>query len=287
VRLPDFVIIGAQKSGTTWLARGLAQHPQVFMPSSELHYFDKAWNHSRGLEWYARHFEGASQDQVVGEKSPDYLWVGGQGAEGHLPDVHRNLHRELPDAKLIVMLRDPVARAVSAAKHVIRTGRVSPREDLDDLLVGSRRHLLESHGVFSYGRYAHHLEAYFELFPREQIRILVFEEVMSDTRMESVRDVCRFIGVDPGFPFVEPGRVNGYRASRVALYANYYLPKLRPIVRRLERRLPPGRNPHVSDKTMALLRQSYAEDNERLYDLLGRRITAWDSEGIPASVAAG
>jgi hypothetical protein len=105
--------------------------------------------------------------------------------------------------------------------------------------------------------------------------------------MDYLRQVCRFIGVDPSFPFTEPGKVNAYRSSRFALYANYYLPVLRRIVRRVDRWLPPGPQPQASSSTVDRLRESYAKDNERLFTLLGRRIEAWDSECRPARGGVG
>ncbi|MGH8542189.1 MAG: sulfotransferase, partial [Gammaproteobacteria bacterium] len=70
-RLPDFVIIGAPKSATTWLLANLRAQPQIFMPGPELHFFNR--NYQRGLGWYKAQFSAAGQDQIVGEKSASYL----------------------------------------------------------------------------------------------------------------------------------------------------------------------------------------------------------------------
>ena len=78
--LPNLLIIGAQKCGTTWLARMLGQHPDVFMAEEEIHFFDRAHNFARGTAWYESHFAAAAGQSAVGEKTPDYLWAEGRGA---------------------------------------------------------------------------------------------------------------------------------------------------------------------------------------------------------------
>jgi hypothetical protein len=68
--LPDFLIIGAQKAGTTWLRALLRHHPNVYMPDREIHFFNKEHNYRRGLDWYARHFRGADGNKRMGKRRP-------------------------------------------------------------------------------------------------------------------------------------------------------------------------------------------------------------------------
>ena len=74
---PDFIIIGAQKSGTTWLVDMLRDHEGVFIPRDEVHFFNGHFD--KGIDWYASHFNEASKNQCIGEKTPDYL--GGASAD--------------------------------------------------------------------------------------------------------------------------------------------------------------------------------------------------------------
>ena len=273
--LPNFLILGAQKAGSSWLAQALRQHPDVFMAKDELHFFDKDYNWSKGLDWYAEFFRGAGECEAVGEKTPDYLWAHGRGTEGHLACVHENIHRTLPDARLIAVLRDPVERAISAVKHIVRSGRVSPRHSLDDLLLGGASELLAGHGVLEYGQYCHQLEAYRGLFGSDQLLTLVFEEdiVLQPTR--GLAEVCRFLEIEPDFSLGESAAAeNENRSSRAGLLAGYYLPPLRPLIARLDRRLP-GRLAEPRRETREALYDFYREDNERLFELLGRRIPSW------------
>lgn len=158
--LPNFLIIGAQKAGTSWLAGKLRQHPDVYMPEYEIHYFDKDLHFAKGIAWYESHFSRVGKETAIGEKTPDYLWANGIGVEGHLPDVHRNIFEALPQANLIVSLRNPAERVISVVNHIMGSGRISPFHKIDDLLTGERKHLVEGHVVIDYGRYYRQLEAY-------------------------------------------------------------------------------------------------------------------------------
>lgn len=275
--LPDFLIIGAQKAGTTWLRRQLRQHPDVFMPSHEIHFFDKRYNYEKGSDWYRQFFTEASSEKAVGEKTPDYYWTGTAGAEDHLPDAHRKIYDLLPDVRLLLVLRNPVDRAISAVNHIVRSGRVSPRHSADQLLVGEMRHLVEPHGVIDYGRYMKHIEAYLELFQRKQLQILIFEEDIVRHPEEGLAKATRFLGIDPTFSFPEVRKkVNAPSVSLMGLYARYYLPWIRPLVDAAdavigsrEVKLRPR------DETVEKLYRTYEADNERLFEFLGREIEPW------------
>jgi len=232
--LPDFLIIGVQKSGTTWLARMLRQHPDVHMPGNEVHYFDKVHNYKKGEEWYRGHFTGAERKQAVGEKTPDYIWAYGDGVEGHDPDVHKNVYETLPEAKLIVLLRNPVDRAVSATKHIIRSGRVSPRHSLDELLMGDEYDRIRGHGVLEYGYYHQHLSAYLDLFSPSQLLVLFFEEDVVKAPKQGLAKALRFLDL-PDTDAIEGinEKVNAHRAALLELYAKYYAPRLFGLARRL------------------------------------------------------
>lgn len=275
--LPDFLIIGAQKSGTTWLRRQLRQHPDVFMPSHEIHFFDKRYNYEKGPDWYRRFFTEASSEKAVGEKTPDYYWTGTAGAEDHLPDVHRNIYDLLPDVRLLLVLRNPVDRAISAVNHIVRSGRVSPRFSADQLLVGEKRHLVEPHGVIDYGRYIKHIEAYLEIFQRKQLRILIFEEDVVRHPEEGLAKATRFLGIDPAFSFPEVRtKVHAPSVSLMGLYARYYVPWIRPLVDAADAVIGSREGTlRPRDETVEKLYLTYEADNERLFEFLGREIEPW------------
>ena len=110
--------------------------------------------------------------------------------------MHERVHDLLPDARLLVVLRDPVTRAVSAVQHIVRSGRVSPLHSIDDLLVGPKAHLVEGHGVLSYGDYAEQLEQWLELYPPEQLVVLIYEEDVVENPERGLARACAHLGVD-------------------------------------------------------------------------------------------
>jgi hypothetical protein len=273
--LPDFLIIGAQKSGTSWLADKLAQHPEVFMAEKEIHYFDKDFNLKRGIAWYRSHFSGVRNEKAVGEKTPDYLWAHGRGVEGHLPEVHENIYRTLPDVKLIIVLRNPVERAISAVNHMIRSGRISPLHNINDLLIGNKRHLVDGYGVIDKGRYYRQIQAYLEYFKRSQMLLLIFEEDIVRDPSAGLRNVCDFIGIDHNFEFAEKDKKsNIFLGSRLTLLINYYLPFLKPVTVHIDW-MRPGKKARPDRPALQELYRMYEEENAKLFNFLGRKVDAW------------
>ena len=274
--LPNFLIIGAQKCGTTWLASMLRQHDNVFMPDRELHFFDKGLNFSKGLGWYESHFTEAAGQRAIGEKTPDYLWANGIGGEGHLAEVHENIFRCLPEIKLIIALRNPSQRAVSATKHLISSGRVSPLRDVDDLLVGEGKEEVEQFGVVEMGMYFNQVKAYVDLFGRERILVVVFEEDVADDPDSGLEKICAFLGIDEFFGFQGISeRVNAFRHSKLHLVTKHFAPGLSPVTRALNKVLPEA-DYTPSQETMEILHGVFEADIKRLFVLLGRPIPhAW------------
>ena len=89
-RLPQFLIIGAQKAGTTWMHEMLGEHPDVFMPTpKELHFFDQRQVYDQGLEWYAGNYADAPADAILGEATPNYLWAADHRVEDWAVSISR------------------------------------------------------------------------------------------------------------------------------------------------------------------------------------------------------
>lgn len=276
--LPNFLIIGAQKAGTTWLSAMLRQHPDVHMPARELHFFDKERNYARGLSWYEARFSGAAGEAAIGEKTPDYLWVERDGAEGHMAGAHERIAADLPDARLIAVLRDPVDRAVSAVRHLMRTGRASPLRSVDAYLVGSKAAALAPHGVLDKGFYHRQLSAYRERFAADRMLVLVFEEDVVRRPLAALRRACEFLGVDPSFEFDRVRqRVNAPRPSRPRLVLEHHLPVRRGAFGRLDRWFRPW---HARPRagTVERLAELYADASEALLADLARTLP-WRAPG--------
>ena len=200
--LPEVIIIGAQKSGTTSLFSYLTQHPQIRAPlRKEIHYFgDKFIN---GTEWYRGHFppeRRLSRGQVTFEGSPSYLFH---------PLVPERLAVLLPKAKLIAVLRDPAERAVSHYFHSKRRGREAL--SIEDALAQEEQRLAQAlanrryddpafrhHSYKRRGHYCEQLERFQAIFPSGQLLILNSDELFTKPELV-LRRVAEFIGVDPSF----------------------------------------------------------------------------------------
>jgi hypothetical protein len=274
--LPNFLIAGAQKSGTTWLAQMLAQHPEVFIYPKEIHFFDHGPNYQKGLDWYLSHFKEAENKKAVGEKTPEYLWVHDHSGPIHLPNVQLNVHKALPKAKLILILRNPVTRSISAAKHLIRAGYVSPFRDIDDLLLRKDMEWENRAGIIEKGFYAKHICAYQKLYSRQQMLILIFEEDVAQQPEATLERVCEFLRINPSYTFVNPyQKIHETRMNLFCLALRYYFPLLKTFYGRLEGRLPKSEI-RPKQSTIDALYKLYAPENEKLFELIGRRITAWE-----------
>lgn len=272
--LPNFMIIGAQKSGTTWLAHNLRHHPDVFMPEGEVHFFSSEQNRSKGLSWYQERFAGVTSEKAIGEKTPEYLCVGGERDKSQWPDVHKRIHETLPDVKLIVLLRNPVERAISAVHHQIRQSRISPLHNLDDVLLGHNRAYARFR-ILEYGNYFSHIQAYHECFDPKQMLILIYEEDVAEDPVSGLKKVCEFLDIDSSFQFpAKQKRVGKRHSSRVSLVIRYYLPFLRRIARFIDPYFP-DYNKRPSDSAVQQMYEMFSEENEKLFELLERRPTSW------------
>ncbi len=199
--LPDFLVIGAQKAGTTALYAYLRWHPGITGPSwKEVSYFDRHW--WRGEAWYRGQFPLRSRGRLVGEASPSYLF------HPLAPERARSL---VPEARLVALLRDPVARAYSHYQHEVALGRepLSFEDALaaeDDRTRGEVERLLADPRAFSRawwdhtyaarGLYAEQLERWLAVFPREQLLVVTTDE-LGEAPGEAYASILAFLGAPP------------------------------------------------------------------------------------------
>ncbi len=212
---PNFLVIGAEKCGTTFLHQALAGHADVFMPEAEIPFFqDPDYVAPHALEKFRAIFAPGSGKRAVGLKRPNYL---------HRTECAPRIYEHCRDAKLIVILRDPVERAISAYYHYV-LNRFLPlrRADAGLTAVFSGEYAVRyprSREVIDGGFYHAHLTRYLALFPKQQILTLVFEDLCTDPAA-AWRRVCAFLEIDANDAApLPPGRVNAgvYSLPRLAL----------------------------------------------------------------------
>ena len=271
--LPHFAIAGTQKGGTTWLEHQLAQHPGVFTPRRQLHFFDV--NYGRGLDWYRAQFAKAAPGQILGEKTTEYF----DTEHGDL--VPRRIAESLPGLKTIVILRNPVRRATSALQHKVNSGlEPLPRDPNEILFADMDRPPERRWRYVERGFYDRQLDAFYRHLDPADVLVLIFEEdIVADPESCWAR-VCDFIGVDhvPARTLGQP--VNRVRLSPAAIHLSrlfFNVPYARGAIRRADGflGLTPWQ-PRFSEATLARLRTLYAPHNEALFEMLRRRIPAWE-----------
>jgi len=260
--LPDFVIVGTMKAGTTSLAGNLRRHPEIFMPKGEVKFFNDHWH--KGIAWYREIFaEGAGK--LSGEKTPDYM---------RLRRYMKRIHTVVPDAKIIVLLRDPVARLMSEINHKIYAKRLPATEQIDEQYI--RKVILgdpmRKRRTFDRGYYLRQIqENILSFYPRERVLIRATDEraraidredlgeglldgqLMGEDRSEFTRqlldDICDFLGV---------ARYTGEETLKVSGVRVYKAP--------------------ITREAKELVHRLYAPENERLFEFLGYDISAWREE---------
>ena len=181
--LPNFLIIGAAKSGTTSLAHYLRSHPQVYLADFELHFFvaERRWR--LGPAWYETQFTGARDEVAVGEKSPSYTrHPRYRGVPGRIAAL-------LPGVRLIYLVRHPLQRIRSEYLHRTLNGR--ERRPLDEAVLADPSYVDPS-------RYTLQLEQYLQHFDRAQLLVLTAEE-LRHARAATLAQVQTFIGVTPSW----------------------------------------------------------------------------------------
>ena len=181
--LPNLVVIGGLKCGTTSLHHYLNLHPQVEMSRpKELNFFVAELNWPLGAPWYASHFEAAAD--VRGETSPHYT------DRPRLEGVAARMAATIPDARLIYMVRDPIDRVLSHYLHNVAGGY--EERPLEAALADDESAYVDR------SRYAYQLEPYMEAFDPSRIEIVGQEELKAE-RAETMRRLFAFLGVDEGF----------------------------------------------------------------------------------------
>ena len=198
MRLPDFLGLGVQKGGTTYLHALLQQHPQVFLATpKEQQFFSLQWG--AGVPGYAARFAAAAPQQRCGEITPYYVFH---------PLAPQRIQAVLPGARLIVLLRDPVERALSQYFHSRRLGletleleaalAAEPQRLAGSAAVleqGQPHRSHQQHSYLSRSRYAEQLERFQALFPAEQLLILRSEALFSDPQPQWER-ILEFLALD-------------------------------------------------------------------------------------------
>lgn len=270
-RLPNCLYIGTSKAGSTWIYQVLAAHPQVFMaPAKGVYYFDNHFD--RGLDWYRDHFQGAGDEAVIGEISHGYLYS---------RDAADRIRQILPDAKLLVCLRNPIERAFSAYLDLVKNG----------LFSGTFADSLKDNpSLLDRGDYATYLEMYLQRFPRAQLHVALFDDLKAAPQ-RFADDLFTFLSL-PGYELkaamrqkmMPAARPRSRRAAQAAKRIARACERLgwggiRGRAKRshwvrnlLYRPYAEGERPTMDDEIQQMLKDHFRPEVRRLDQLLGTEL---------------
>jgi hypothetical protein len=269
--LPNLIVIGAMKCGTTSLHFQLRRHPEIVMPrDKEIEFFIAERNWGKGVAWYASRFPAGTR--IRGESSPNYT------AMRRFPGVPARMHSVVPDVRLVYMVRDPLERLISHwVSNRADEGEARPLAEaaLDD------RYLDRS-------LYWKQISAYLAYYPRSRVLVIAMED-LAEERAATLRKVFEFLKVDPA---VTPRdfRLNRSKHKRVKNRAGAWIersplgrsvetlpswlgsPAKRALYRPLSRRIV---RPAFSERERDALVERLREDTNRFREFTGREFAEW------------
>ncbi|WP_299489565.1 sulfotransferase [Acaryochloris sp. IP29b_bin.137] len=299
--MPNFVVIGAAKAGTTSLDRYLRQHPEIFIcPINEPKFFcfegEKLnYNYPKNVQWkyekipinnnaitdlesYQSLFSGVTTEKAIGEVSPIYLYLSEK--------TSMRIKEHIPNTKIIAILRNPVERAYANFTHLIRD-ELEPLTDFKDAINAEEERIKDNWWPFwhykEHGFYYKQLCSYFEHFDHNQIKVYLYEDYVSNPS-SLFNDLFHFLEVDDQVQIDTSSRYNvsGIPRSR-SLYKvletrnaltksirSLVPPKIRQQIRSFVLSKPP-----ISTGTKQELIELYRSDILKLQDLIKRDLTEW------------
>lgn len=296
--LPNFYIVGAQKSGTTYLHHCLKDHPNIYMPEGESPNFETRYYLKDGVQELKQELSKALKKQIIGIKRPSYLTS---------KEVARRIKKTTPNAKIIISIRNPVERAISSYYHLMKMGllpAISPNQGIPHILRhGSYKKYPRSKNILKYGNYAQSIRYYIKLFGKNNVKLIFFNSLTNNS-LNTVRDCYRFLQVTDKFT---PKSLNSHPMTGVystkyikflnlqSRYLYSYEPKFRgvkykeqtpldlimlKILRNIDKNLVrfflDGKKDKINPEIINKLRDYYKKDITELEKLTGEDLSRWD-----------
>jgi hypothetical protein len=288
--LPNFLIIGAQKAGTTLLWDVVDQHPEIYMSKrKEIHYFTSLCGNVLALEGdrvsahdlasYQSFFQASNGAVAIGEASTSYL---------HTPGVAEQIKKLLPDVKIISVLRNPVERAYSHYLFMVRHG-LETEQRFADALAKEEERIAQGVPFGRYrqiGRYYEHLQRYLHCFPREQLHICLFEDLIKRPA-ETYAEIFDFLGVSKDFVADTSVRRNPSGIPKIR-WLDRLISRSNPLRDAIQSHLPRWlyqsitrlrdanlAKPPMEPEVRLLLTDYFRSDIESLQGLLDRDLSKW------------
>lgn len=271
--LPEFIIIGAAKAATTWVRNQLVMRPDVFLPAPEPHFFSREYH--RGEAWYRQWFQDAGQGQMIGEKSADYL------ADPHAAE---RIFQMIPSARILVQLRNPIARAYSDYCMLYRRGAVDRHigEYLGSPSNSMPRFLEDS-------LYFKHILRFLDWFPADRIKVIIYDDICHNPE-QIVSEVVSFLDLPELADGVQLApKANAGDKPLLPLPVRLALRPAKPIVAPMRDQpwfnairgifARPVAYPPLSEDLVKFMREYFSHDVESMASLIRRDLSHWLRNG--------
>lgn len=219
-KYPDFIGIGAMKAASTWIFTCLNEHPEICMgETKEIHFFDQLHDYRKGVEYYSSFFNHCNSNKIKGEFTPSYI---------HREGAAQRIYHCFPQIKLIACLRNPVNRAYSEYRYAVQQkGKLS--------LYSSFKEAIERDLPFrEKGYYYQQLKEYFDLFPAENIKVMIFQHLKKNPT-EFIQEIYSFLDLDNA-EYI-PSTVSHRRNVTGSQSVRYKIPGIAPILYWLKTRI--------------------------------------------------
>jgi hypothetical protein len=296
ITVPNFLIIGAAKAGTTALHEYLQQHPQIYLtPTKETNFFafagedinfqgigDEALKDFSITDWetYQAQFAGVTSEKAIGEACPSYLYY---------PQAAIRIKQYIPDTCLIVILRNPIDRAYANFLHTVRDDR-EPLADFALALQAEETRIANNWEWFWHyiqgGFYGQQLKHYYQIFPTSQIKVYLYEDLQANT-IATLQDIFRWLEVDDTFvPDMtlrpnKSGMPKNKLLHQILTKPNPLKTVLKPLLPAKIRQKIQHQNlntPQISQEVRQQLLALYRADILQCQDLIHRNLSAWLGE---------
>ncbi|UZS00179.1 sulfotransferase domain-containing protein [Chondrinema litorale] len=264
---PNFLIIGAPRAGTTWIDKNIRCHPEIYLPpKKEVHFFDN--NYEKGVDYYMSNFDGVSNEKAIGEITPSYL---------HRDQIAEKIYRTLGDIKLIMCLRNPTERLYS--RYWNAKSKFAENKNLSfEEKINSKEEFIQE------GLYFTHIEKYLKLFSKENILILLYDDLKNDPEL-FLKSIYNFLEVDAEFkaPLMN-NKINSASSKKLlgkSIILNYLSrglrkAKLYQISQKIED-VNSVKLPQMKYETKKWLTEEvYYESNKKLEGMIGKTLDSWN-----------
>lgn len=259
---PDFLVAGGMRCATGWIRQCLREHPDIFMPQKEPHFFDR--NFEKGQGWYKSFFDDYLGEQIIGEKTASYF---------HYSYVPENIMKINPEMKVIVCLRDPVERMFSHYSMFAKS-------DNDLKEKGFVNSVKPGTDLLKRSRYAEQVKLFKEILPSENLEFIIYEEKDVDP-LGYIQKLYQFLSVNPNFKPVSAK----LRTKQGQFEHNHWFwspfskimlhPRAPISFRKIYSKLRPNHNNSGLDNSIYETLSTHFDDILTLEELLGRKLDCW------------